>query len=199
MNPRGHPKEGSVKERLEKFQQQIDGNQNVRANSRNSMVLEFTKNRFGSRRRPRNDEDDEMSREDEERARIVIEGRGRRNSSVPGSEASSSSNFRSVLPAAIDEESAQPVTSSSSSLSSSKSSQINRSRQVSEQKSESNDSSETEDTEETVKEPDQMKDDDLDSLISSLGSFSGIRRRPVRTKLVKPEPEILGPGSHNII
>jgi len=119
-------------------------------------------------------------------------------------ENSNSSNFRSVPPP-IDEESKLPVTTSTkSSLSSKKSSQINRSRPVSEKISEpesssrSDDSSEDDSRKEIEKnnknESEKMKDD-LDSLISSLGSFSGMterRTRPQRAQPVKPETVKLG-------
>lgn len=114
-------------------------------------------------------------------------------------ENSNSSNIRS-LPPPIDEESNLPEATTNSSLSSKKSSQINRSRPVSEKISDQESSSSEEDSQKKTgdqnneDEPEVMKDD-LDSLISSLGSFSGMperRTRPQRAQPVKPEAVKLG-------
>ena len=114
-------------------------------------------------------------------------------------ENSNSSNIRS-LPPPIDEESNLPEATTNSSLSPKKSSQINRSRPVSEKISDQESSSSEEDPQKKTgeqnneDEPEVMKDD-LDSLISSLGSFSGMperRTRPQRAQPVKPEAVKLG-------
>ena len=116
-------------------------------------------------------------------------------------ENSNSSNIRS-LPPPIDEETNLPVATTNSSLSPKKSSQINRSRPVSEKISDQESSSSEEDSQRKIEDsennndgqPEVMKDD-LDSLISSLGSFSGMperRTRPQRAQPVKPEAVKLG-------